>query len=237
MSASASDLAARLAAVHERIAAACGATGRDPASVELLAVSKTRPAADVRAALAAGQTAFGENRIQELVAKAEELAGTGARWHQIGPVQTNKARALCGVADLELIHSLDRPKLVAKLAELADELGRSLAVLIQVHATDEETKHGARPEDVTALAREVVASGSLELRGLMAMGPREGDPAPVFASVAALRDRLRDALGLPLPVLSMGMTGDLEAAVTAGSTLVRVGTGVFGPRATPPGVE
>jgi pyridoxal phosphate enzyme (YggS family) len=222
----------RLAAVREQIAAACAACGRDPAGVDLLAVSKTRPAAAVRAALGAGQRSFGENRVQDLGPKAAELADTEARFHFIGSLQTNKVRQLLQVEALDLLHSVDRPKLVRKLAEGCDELrpGRPLGVLLQIDATGEEQKHGVVPDDALALAREVVATPQLELHGVMAMGPLEGDPAPVFQAVARLHEELRDALGLPLAVRSLGMTGDLEAAVAAGSTMVRVGTGIFGPR-------
>jgi pyridoxal phosphate enzyme (YggS family) len=146
-------------------------------------------------------------------------------------VQTNKAAALCAVPSLEVVHSVDRPRLVERLAAACAELGRELHVLLQVNATGEEQKHGVQPADALDLAREVVAAGpSLALDGVMAMGPLEGAPEPVFAEVATLLARLRDALGLPLPTLSLGMSGDLEAAVAAGSTLLRVGTDVFGER-------
>ncbi len=227
-------IAENLADVRAQIARACARCGRDPGEVELLAVSKTRPAADVREALAAGQTQFGENRVQELAAKAEELADTDVRWHLIGSVQTNKVRLLCAVPHLVLVQSVDRTKLVDRLASTLAEIGGSLDVLVQVEATGEESKHGAMPDDVPELARAIVAAApQLRLCGLMAIGPLHGDPTPVFARVARLRDELREALDLPLPILSLGMTGDLEAAVAAGSTLVRVGTGVFGARAKP----
>ncbi|MBK8980050.1 MAG: YggS family pyridoxal phosphate-dependent enzyme [Planctomycetes bacterium] len=226
-------IAQRLADVRAQIAAACAACGRDPGEVALLAVSKTRPAAEVRAALAAGQLAFGENRVQDLAPKAAELRDTAARWHFIGSLQTNKVRTLLQVEALELLHSVDRSKLVHRLAEGIAELRpeRPLDVLLQIDATGEPEKHGVEPAAAESLAREVVACApAVRLVGLMAMGPLDADPAPVFAAVAALRERLRDALGLPLPTLSLGMTGDLAAAIAAGSTLVRVGTGVFGPR-------
>jgi pyridoxal phosphate enzyme (YggS family) len=224
-------IADRLASVRARIGRACAAAGRDPHSVELLAVSKRHPPASVREALAAGQLLFGENRVQELLPKAAELGASPARWHFIGSVQTNKAAALCAVPSLEVVHSVDRPRLVERLAAACAELGRELRVLLQVNATGEEQKHGVQPADALDLAREVVAAGpSLALDGVMAMGPLEGAPEPVFAEVATLHARLRDALGLPLPTLSLGMSGDLEAAVAAGSTLLRVGTDVFGER-------
>lgn len=225
-----SGIGARLSAVRARIAAACARAGRDPGSVELLAVSKTRPPADVLEAHAAGQRLFGENRVQELVTKAEAVRDADVEWHMIGSLQTNKVRALLAVPGLGLLQSVDRPKLVDALArELAAQEVR-LPVLVQVRATDEPTKHGVDPSAAPDLARQVVACPRLELRGLMAIGPLAGDARPAFAAVAALRERLRDALGLPLPTLSLGMTQDLEAAIAAGSTLVRVGTAVFGER-------
>lgn len=227
-------IAARLAEVRNDIRRAAEACGRDPAEIELLAVSKTYSGAAVREALAAGQVLFGENRIQELSSKAGELADTAARWHLIGSVQTNKVRLLCAVPSLLLVQSIDRTKLVDRLAATLAETGGSLDVLIQVEATGEDSKHGAFPDEVPALADAVVAaSPQLRLAGLMAIGPLRGDPVPVFEKVASLRTALRDRLGLPLPVLSLGMTGDLAAAIAAGSTMVRVGTGIFGARATP----
>ena len=201
-----SAIADRLASVRARIEQACAAAGSDACSVQLLAVSKRHPPSAVREALAAGQSLFGENRVQEFAPKAAELAGSGARWHFIGSVQTNKAAVLCAVPSLEVLHSVDRPKLVERLAVACSELRRSLRVLIQVNATGEDQKHGVLPADALALAREVVAAGpALALDGVMAMGPLDGAPEPVFAEVAALHARLRDALGVPLPTLSLGI--------------------------------
>jgi pyridoxal phosphate enzyme (YggS family) len=217
--------------VRERIARACAAVGRDPAAVALLAVSKGRDAASVREALAAGQREFGENRVQELVAKAGALADQPLRWHLIGSLQTNKVDALLGVPGLALVHSLDRVKLADALQRALDERGRELDVLLQIDATDDADKHGARPDHARALLAHVRAHcPRLRVRGLMAMGPRQGSPKAVFAAVAALRDELAARGSLPLPVLSLGMTGDLEDAIAAGSTLVRVGTAIFGSR-------
>lgn len=221
----------RLAAVRQRIAAACRACGRDPAAVELLAVSKTFPAAAVRAAAAAGQTAFGENRVQELVAKARQLADVPSlRWHLIGSLQTNKVRDLLQLPGLALVHSVDRERLGDVLQAECERADRELDVLLQVNATGEEQKHGTAPAAAEALARHVAGLPRLRLRGVMAMGPLRGDPQPVFVRVASLWRQLADCLGQPLPVLSLGMTGDLEAAVSAGSTLLRIGTAVFGAR-------
>jgi pyridoxal phosphate enzyme (YggS family) len=149
----------------------------------------------------------------------------------IGSLQTNKVRDLLAVPGLALVHSLDRSKLADELQRECARQGRTLDVLLQVHATDEPTKHGCAPADAQALVEHVrLHCPALTVVGLMAMGPLVGDPAPTFAVVAALRDRLRAATGLPLPILSLGMSGDLEPAVAAGSTMVRVGTAVFGAR-------
>lgn len=225
-------VAAGLAAVRARLAAACAAAGRPTGAVELLAVSKTHPADAVRAAHAAGQRAFGENRVQELLAKANELADLAdLRWHLIGSLQTNKVRDVLRVPGLALVHSLDRARLADELQRELDRSDRRLDVLLQIHATDEPSKHGCAPADAAALLAHVAARcPRLAVVGLMAMGPATGDPAPTFARVAALARDLRAATGLSLPVLSLGMSGDLEPAVAAGSTLVRIGTAVFGAR-------
>lgn len=225
------DLGERLAIVHERIAAACRRAARDPATVTLLAVSKGHPAARVREALAAGHRVFGENRVQELVSKSAELAGTPARWHLIGSVQTNKVNALLRVAGLELVHGVDRVELADALQERLARDGRALAVLLQVNATGEASKHGVVPAAASALLRHVrTRCPALAVQGLMAMGPLVGDPEPCFEQVANLRDVLRKEHGIALPVSSLGMSDDLESAIAHGSTLVRVGTAIFGPR-------
>jgi pyridoxal phosphate enzyme (YggS family) len=227
-----SDIAANLARVRARIAAACRAAGRDSADVELVAVSKTQPAAAVRDAVAAGQRAFGENRVQELAAKADELRGLpGLDWHMIGSLQTNKVRELLRVPGLALVHSLDRRALAEELQRELARGERTLAVLLQVRATGEASKHGCPPGDAEALLAHVREHcPCLRVQGVMAIGPAAGDPRPAFGMAAALRERLRASMGLPLPVLSIGMSGDLEAAIAAGATLVRVGTAVFGAR-------
>ncbi|MBL8738630.1 MAG: YggS family pyridoxal phosphate-dependent enzyme [Planctomycetes bacterium] len=227
-----STIADRLAAVRRQIAATAARCGRPSASVALLAVSKTHPAAAVREAHAAGQRAFGENRVQELVAKARELAELpDVRWHLIGSLQTNKVRELLAVPNLELVHSLDRVSLADELQRQLARTGRRLGVLLQTNVTGEASKHGVAPAEAMTLLDKVLHDAPLlAVQGVMAMGPLEGDPAPAFAAAAALRERLRATSGLPLPVLSLGMSGDLDAAIAAGSTLVRIGTGVFGAR-------
>lgn len=225
-------IAAALAAVRQRIATSCALAGRSPETVTLLAVSKVQPAAAVREAHAAGQRLFGENRVQELVAKARDVADlTDVQWHMIGSLQTNKVRDLLGVPGLAMLHSLDRVRLADELERELARAGRRLDVLIEVHATDEANKHGCPAEDVPALLAHVAAKcPSLTPVGLMAMGPRVGDAATTFTRVADLARDLRRRTGLPLSVLSLGMSGDLELAVAAGSTLVRIGTDVFGTR-------
>lgn len=225
-------VADRLAAVRRRLAAACAAAGRSPDAVELLAVSKMQPASAVRAAFAAGQRAFGENRVQELVGKAADVADlAGLRWHLIGSLQTNKVRDVLGVPGLTLVHSLDRVRLADELQRELSRVGRRLEVLLQIHATEEPTKHGVEPGEAAALLAHVrAACPALTVTGLMAMGPQLGDPLSVFRRVAALRDELQQTHGGSLPMLSLGMSGDLEAAVAAGSTMVRIGTAVFGER-------
>ncbi len=225
-------VAGNLAAVRARIAAACARAGRDAGAVELVAVSKTHGPPAIRAARAAGQRAFGENRVQELGAKAAELHDlVDLRWHLIGSLQTNKVRELLAVAGLALVHSLDRARLADELQRELARAGRELPVLLQVNASGEPSKHGCATAHAAALLEHVRRRcPNVDVRGLMAMGPLAGDPAPVFARVAALCDELRASSGLPLPVLSLGMSQDLEAAVAAGSTIVRIGTAVFGAR-------
>ena len=228
----ANTVAANLAAVRTRLAAACRAAQREADAVQLLAVSKTHPAAAVRAAHAAGQRLFGENRVQELVAKARELGDlTDLRWHLIGSLQTNKVRDLLRVPGLAMVHSLDRVALADELQRALAPAGRRLEVLLQIHATDETTKHGCPPAAAAELLAHVLGRcPALAVCGVMAMGPLVGDALPVFRAVVALRDRLRAQFALPLATLSLGMSSDAEAAIAAGSTLVRLGTAVFGAR-------
>jgi pyridoxal phosphate enzyme (YggS family) len=225
-------VADNLRAVRARIAAACAGAGRRPDDVELLAVSKGHPGSSVRAAYAAGQLLFGENRVQELAAKARELQDlSDLRWHLVGSLQTNKVRDLLRVPGLALVHSLDRRRLADELQrELAHGEGR-LDALLQIHATGEPQKHGCPVDDAPALLEHTLQKcPAIRVRGLMAMGPLHGEPLPVFERAARLRDELARRSGQALPILSLGMSDDLEAAVAAGSTLVRIGTAVFGPR-------
>ncbi|MFD2092251.1 YggS family pyridoxal phosphate-dependent enzyme [Blastococcus deserti] len=222
-----------LRAVRERIAAAARAAGRDPATVALLAISKTWPASDVRELAALGQRDFGENRAQELVGKAGELTDLPLRWHFVGQLQRNKAAAVARLG--ATVHSVDRPSL-AQALDRAGRQGRPVDVLVQVDlggpAGGAAPRGGAPPADVPALADLVAGCEGLRLRGLMAVAPLGEDPRPAFDRLAALAARVR--VDHPEAVeLSAGMSGDLEAAIAAGSTIVRVGTALFGNRPLP----
>lgn len=226
-------IADNLARVRARIASACDRAGRPVQSVTLLAVSKTFPAEAVRAAHAAGQRAFGENYVQEGVAKVEALADLrdGLEWHFIGPLQANKTRAVAERFDW--VHTVDRLRIAERLAAQRPPGREPLSVCLQVNVSGEATKSGVAPAELPALARAVAAVPGLALRGLMAIPePTEGEAAQREAH-RALR-RLFDALragGLPLDTLSMGMSADLEAAILEGATVVRVGSALFGARA------
>jgi PLP dependent protein len=225
--------AAALATVRERIAAARARAGRDEGSVRLVAVTKTVAAERVREAIVAGQTLFGESRVQEALAKIPEV-GAGASWHLVGHLQRNKARHAAGA--FELIHSVDGEALARELARRASAAGFVQAVLVQVNLSREVTKSGAEEAEVLPLLRTVAGLESLELRGLMTIPPPVGDPQenrPWFSRLRELRDRAEAELGLPLPELSMGMTDDFEVAVEEGATLVRVGRAIFGERPVP----
>lgn len=205
--------AERLGAVRERI----GRAGGDPARVAIVAITKGRPVAACREALGAGLDMLGENRVREALPKMEAVPE--AQWHLVGHLQTNKVRQVAG--RFSLIHSVDS----LRLAEALAERDGSQRVLLQVNVSREAEKHGFAPDAAVEAARRV--AGWLRLEGLMGMGPRSGDPRPCFAELAALARRAREATGAPLPVLSMGMSGDFEAAVQAGSTMLRLGTILF----------
>ena len=227
-------IATQLQAVHARIAAACHAAGRDPAQVGLLAVSKTFGAEAVRAAHAAGETAFGENYIQEAVDKMAALADLPLQWHCIGPIQSNKTRLVA--EHFHWAQTVDRLKIAQRLSEQRPVHLPPLQVCLQVNVDGGATKSGVAPEELPALARAVTQLPRLQLRGLMCIPDPQPDDAAmraVFLRARALYDELR-AAGLPLDTLSMGMSGDLESAIAAGSTLVRVGTAIFGGRSYAP---
>ena len=225
-------IAENILQVRGRIASACAAFDRLPASVNLLAVSKTCPGVAVREAHAAGQRDFGENYVQEALGKIAELADLreGLRWHLIGPLQSNKAREVA--AGFDWVHSVDRMKLAQRLSDLRPPELAPLQVCLQVNVSGETSKSGVAPAEAPALARAVAALPRLKLRGLMAIPEPTGDLDAQRAPHRALRELL-DALnaeGLGLDTLSIGMSGDLEAAVAEGATWVRVGTAIFGAR-------
>ena len=225
-------IAQNLQSVQARIRQACQAAGRPADSVRLLAVSKTFGPEAVREACAAGQTAFGENYIQEAVEKIDALRDLPLQWHCIGPVQSNKTRLVA--AHFDWVHSVDRLKIAQRLSEQRPEHLPPLQLCLQVNTDGGPSKSGVRPEEVLALARSVAALPRVVLRGLMTIpDPVEGFEPQValHRRATALFEEVRRALGLPQwDTLSMGMTADLEAAIAAGSTLVRVGTAIFGQR-------
>jgi len=223
-------IADRLARVRERISALEARHGRPPGSVRLLAVTKTKPPEAVRAAYDAGQRAFGENQLQDALPKLEALAGLDVEWHFIGPVQSNKTRAIA--RHFAWVHGLDREKIARRLAAQRPPSLPPLEACIQVNVSGEATKSGVAPEEAAALADAIAGLTRLRLRGLMAI-PAPADSldaqrAP-FARLRETLERLR-AAGHPLDTLSMGMTADLEAAIAEGATIVRVGTAIFGER-------
>ena len=221
---------ARLEAVRARIAAAAGRAGRDPGSVRLLAVSKQQPVEAIAAAAAAGQAEFGENYVQEGVAKIAALRGRPLIWHFIGRLQANKTREVA--EHFQWVHTVDRERIASRLDAQRPHFAGPLEVLLQVRLGDEPGKGGAEPEDLPALAEAVVRLPRLRLRGLMCIPPPAADEAGQRVPFRRLRELLEDLnrRGHSLDVLSMGMSDDLEAAVLEGATLVRIGTAVFGPR-------
>jgi len=223
-------IANALQAVKRRIAAAVAGAGRTTGSVRLLAVSKTFPAAAVRAAYAAGQRAFGESYVQEAVAKIEALADLAIEWHFIGPIQSNKTRPIA--EHFAWVHGVDRAKIADRLAAARPAQLPELQVCLQVNVSNEASKSGVTPEELTALARHVQGLPRLRLRGLMAIPEPTDEVVQQRAAFARLRE-LQAQLnreGFSLDTLSMGMSDDLEAAVAEGATIVRVGSAIFGTR-------
>ncbi len=222
-----STIANNIAKVAERIRAAAQAAQRDPASVGLLAVSKTQPAEAIREAWAAGLHDFGENYLQEALDKQGQLADLPLRWHFIGPIQSNKTRAIA--EHFDWVHSVDRLKIAQRLSEQRADSLPPLNVCLQVNVSGEASKSGCAPQDVAALAQAIAALPRLRLRGLMAIPEPTDDPAEQRAAFARLRD-LQQGLALGLDTLSMGMSQDLEPAIAEGATWVRIGTALFGAR-------
>jgi len=220
----------RLQAVKSRIAAAAAACGRSPRDIVLVAVTKSFPAAAVRAAHAAGQRDFGENYAQEALEKMRQLAELDIAWHYIGPIQSNKTRVIA--EHFDWVHSVDRLKIAERLSNQRAEGAPPLQVCIQVNVSGEVSKSGVAPEELSALARAVATIPRLRLRGLMAIPEPTADPSLARRRFDHARE-LQNALvrdGLALDTLSMGMSDDLEAAIAAGATMVRVGTAIFGAR-------
>jgi len=222
-----STIADNIGLVCERIRAAAQAVQRDESSVHLLAVSKTKPAQAVREAYAAGIRDFGENYLQEALGKQLELTDLPLSWHFIGPIQSNKTRAIA--EHFAWVHSVDRLKIAQRLSEQRPAELPPLNICIQVNVSGEASKSGCTPADLPALANAISALPRLKLRGLMAIPEPTDDRAEQDAAFATVRD-LQASLNLPLDTLSMGMSHDLESAIAQGATWVRIGTALFGAR-------
>ncbi|RFU41991.1 YggS family pyridoxal phosphate-dependent enzyme [Actinomadura logoneensis] len=221
------ELAANLAEVRERIAAACAAAGRDPGDVTLVAVTKTFPASDVRLLAGLGLAQVAENRDQEAAPKAAECADLDLTWHFVGQLQTNKAKSVASYAGV--VQSVDRPRLVRALAQAAGAADRTVRCLVQVSLDEGEGRGGADPADVPSLADAIAAADGLELGGVMAVAPLGADPRPAFERLARVANEVR--LSHPgATIMSAGMSGDLESAIACGATHVRVGTALLGGR-------
>ncbi|WP_330961960.1 YggS family pyridoxal phosphate-dependent enzyme [Photobacterium sp. 53610] len=222
--------------VTQEIREACEKCGRSADSVQLLAVSKTKPVSAISEAIAAGQLAFGENYVQEGVDKIQHFAATepdlALSWHFIGPIQSNKTRPVA--EHFDWVHSVDRAKIARRLNEQRPDNLPPLKILLQVNTSGEASKSGVEFDELAALAAEIVSLPNLELRGLMSIPEKADDydsQLSAFTSLAQARDRLQQQLPeTTLDTLSMGMSGDMEAAVAAGSTMVRIGTAIFGAR-------
>ena len=222
-----STIADNIGQVSQRIRAAAHAVQRDKSSIHLLAVSKTKPAQAVREAYAAGMCDFGENYLQEALGKQAELTDLPLSWHFIGPIQSNKTRAIA--ENFAWVHSVDRLKIAQRLSEQRPADLPPLNICIQVNVSGEASKSGCTPADLPALANAISALPRLKLRGLMAIPEPTEDRAAQDAAFAAVRD-LQASLNLPLDTLSMGMSHDLESAIAQGATWVRIGTALFGAR-------
>lgn len=226
------DLALRLARLEARISAACVRAERPRSAVQLVLVSKTVALNTLREARAAGATIFGENKAQELKQKASQWPDAAPpQWHFIGHLQSNKIKDV--LPWIQLLHSLDRLSLAQKLSQYLSAQGQTLPVLLQVNTSAENSKSGAAPAEALALLQSISQLPGLSLQGLMTIGPLGGDEAATrqcFRQLRQLQQAGREALGLPLDTLSMGMSGDFEWAIEEGATLIRVGSAVFGSR-------
>lgn len=225
-------IAENIEAIRQRIAQAAVKAGRDPEQVRLVAVSKTKPAVAIAEAFKSGQLIFGENYVQELVGKSAELPQEIC-WHFIGHLQSNKVRQIAGLVDM--IHSVDRISLAHEIHRQWSALGKCCDILIQVNISKEATKSGTSSAELLDLVREVATLSHLRIRGLMTMPPFFDDPEAARPYFAALRELAREVEAAKIPgvemrELSMGMSGDFEAAIAEGATLVRVGSALFGER-------
>lgn len=225
------EISERLQAIHERLARACARAGRTVSDVELLAVSKTFPVEDIREAVEAGQMLYGENRVQDVVAKAPQLPKS-LRWHLIGHLQSNKVRKVLPL--VEAIHGVTSLDLARDIQRISVELGLFPRVYLEVNLAAESTKHGFVPAALREGGLETLcACDRLQIQGLMCIPPFDPDPEmtrPYFVELRALRDELAKRSGAPLPSLSMGMSHDFEIAIEEGATIVRVGSAIFGGR-------
>ncbi len=225
------DIASHLERLDQEIASIARASGRDPAEVRLLAVSKTFPADCVKQAHQWGQILFGENRIQEAEEKIPSVDLSGLEWHLIGPLQSNKVRRAAQLFDV--IQTLDRPKIVGKLNACAEEMGKIIRVFVEVKLGTEPQKHGLSPRDVPGMVEQVDSMPGLQLQGLMGMPPYQEEAEgsrPYFRKMADLLDEINASRQQPLKELSMGMSHDYRIAIEEGATLLRIGTSIFGKR-------
>ena len=223
---------ARLNQLNERIARACQACGRDRRSVHLIGVSKTKPAADVVTAYEAGLQDFGENYLQEAIDKVESLAHLDLTWHYIGNIQSNKTKDVAN--NFDWVHTVDRVKVGKRLSDQRSKK-RPLQILIQVNIDNDPNKSGCQEQDLPELMEALICMPNLELRGLMTILSQDSDPRASYESVAQLHfdmcERLPAAAQQRWNTLSMGMSGDMEHAIAAGATHIRIGTALFGTRA------
>lgn len=223
-------IARRLEAINGRIDAACRRTGRDPRNVTLLGVTKKKSIDVVRNAITAGITDIGENYVQELVEKAQAV-GPGPRWHFIGHLQRNKVRVVAPI--VSLIHGVDSERLAVEIDSEGNRLGRPLPILIQVNTSGENSKSGVPSSEAIELAVRIDQLPAIDLQGLMTIPAPADDPEqarPLFRELRLIRDRIEQQTSRSLPHLSMGMTDDFDVAIEEGSTIIRIGTALFGSR-------
>ncbi len=229
----ADQIAERYQEVRNRVSRACRRSGRNPSEVTIVGVTKGHPAEIVRRALSAGIVDLGENYVQELVEKQEELGAEveELRWHYIGHLQRNKAKFLASF--IHMIHSIDSERLALEVNRQGEKEGRKIPVLLQVNTSGESSKFGCYPGGAMTIAERIAEMEYLDLRGLMTLAAFADDPETVRSMFRLLRDTrnlINDRVGLELPHLSMGMTNDFEVAVEEGATMVRIGTAIFGER-------